>query len=308
MLRGMKSYDVVIVGGGPAGLSAALALGRARRSALLVDGDTPRNARAEHLHNFVTRDGTPPKEFRAIARAQLTPYDSVAVRDAMVGRVAPVDGGFDVTIEGEVVRARRILLASGVRDEVPAIEGLAEQWGRTSFQCPYCHGWELRDRPWGVLVTGDALVDWATFLTNWASTLVAFTNGAVLSEESQQKLRAARVSVEAEPLARLHGTRDALESIELRSGKRVPANALVLRPAQRPVDLVLALGLERDELGFVRVNPMTRESSVPGVHVAGDATTMMQGAINAAADGTMSGAMINHAIVMENIARAAALR
>jgi thioredoxin reductase len=303
----MKACDVVVVGGGPAGLSAALMLGRARRTALLVDGGTPRNARAHGVHNFVTRDGIAPKEFRAIARAQLAPYDSVAVRDGWVAKITPVAGGFEVQIaeDAEPVRARRVLLASGVRDEPPAIEGLAEQWGISSFQCPYCHGWELRDRPWGVLVPNDALAEWATFLTNWAKPLVAFTNGAVLSAESLACFARAGVAVEHEPLARVVGTAEGMQSIELRSGRSVPCNALVMHPPQRPTDLVLELGLERDEKGFVRVNPMTRESSLPGLHVAGDATTMMQGAVSAAADGTMSGAMINHALVMENIARAA---
>lgn len=303
----MKSYDVVIVGGGPAGLSAALVLGRGRRSALLVDGETPRNARAHQIHNFVTRDGTPPKEFRAIARAQLVPYDSVAVRDATVTKIAVVEGGFDVTIGDDAapVRARRVLLASGVRDEQPAIEGVAERWGTSIFQCPYCHGWEYRDQPWGVLMTSDPLVEWATFLTNWAKPLVAFTNGATLSAESVQKLEGAGVQVEAEPIARIVGTAEGMDRIELRSGKSLPCKALAIRPVQRPVDLVIELGLERDDNGFVRVNPMTRESSVPGLHVAGDANTMMQSAINAAADGTMSGAMINHALVVENIARGA---
>ncbi len=303
----MKSYDVVIVGGGPAGLSAALVLGRGRRSALLVDGETPRNARAHEIHNFVTRDGTPPNEFRAIARAQLVPYDTVALRDATVKKIAVVEGGFDVSIGGDTapVRARRVLLASGVREEPPAIDGVAEQWGTTIFQCPYCHGWEFRDRPWGALVTSDPLAEWATFLTNWAKPLVAFTNGAALSAESLHKLAAAGVMVEEEPIARIVGTAEGMDRIELRSGKALPCNALVVRAAQRPIELVLELGLELDDNGFVRVNPMTRESSVPGVHVAGDATTMMQTAINAAADGTLSGAMINHALVLENIARGA---
>jgi thioredoxin reductase len=301
----MSSYDVVVVGGGPGGLSAALVLGRARRTALLVDGDTPRNARASGIHNFVTRDGIPPQEFRAIARAELVAYDSVSVRDAKVTKILPVDGGFDVSIGDDApVRARRVLLATGVRDEPPAIEGLAEQWGKSSFQCPYCHGWELRDRPWGVLVASDALAAWAPFLTNWASSLVVFTNGATLAAESLELLARAGVAVELDPIARIVGSGEGMQSIALTSGRSVPCNALVMHPPQRPIDLVLELGLDRDDSGYVRVNPMTRESSVPGLHVAGDATTMMQTAINAAADGMATGAMINHALVLENLARA----
>jgi thioredoxin reductase len=294
----MESYDVVIVGGGPAGLSAALTLGRARRRALLVDGGTPRNARAHEVRTFVTRDGTPPKEFRRIAREQLAPYDTVAVRDAFVDGAVADDTSFVVTIGKEQLRARKLLLAVGVVDEPPAIEGMDRHWGHSAFACPYCHGFEVRERPWGVLASNDAIAEWAFMLLGWTKNLTAFTNGAEISAEIQARLVKAGVVVETENIASLEGG-EHLETVLLRSGKRVPCGALYVRPAQRAVALVDALELERDEQGYVRVDPK-KESSTKGVFVAGDATTMMQSALAAAAEGMVAAAMINHALANDD--------
>lgn len=305
----MKSYDVVIVGGGPAGLGAALAFGRGRASALLVDGGTPRNARAHEMHNFVTRDGTPPAQFRALARSELAAYPSIELRDGLVSRIVPLNASseslaFEVVVakDGaqESVRARRVLLATGMRDELPEIAGLSDLWGTSIFQCPYCHGWEVRDRPWGVLVTSEEMAAFAPILTGWASHVIAFTNGAPISDEAKEKLRLDGVTVEVEPIASLRST-GTLEGVELASGRLVPCAALVMRPAQRPVELVLSLELDRDEHGFVRTDPFTKESSRRGIHVVGDTTTMRQAAIMAAADGTGAAAAINHGLIAERL-------
>src|SRR5882672_7143717 len=141
-------YDVVIVGGGPGGLSAALTLGRARKRVLLCDSGPRRNAAAEHLHNFVTRDGTPPEEFRQIARQQLASYPNVEARSARIESVSGVRGDFQVGWASELVRARRVLLCAGMVDAMLPIEGFRELWGHAVFQCPYCHGWEVQDRRW----------------------------------------------------------------------------------------------------------------------------------------------------------------
>lgn len=304
----MKAYDVVVVGGGPGGLNAALAFGRGRATALLIDGGTPRNARAHQVHTFVTRDGTPPSEFRAIARAQLAPYPSVEARDGWVSGIAQLaaadaDGcGFEVAFADTRVRARRILLAVGIRDELPALAGLADFWGTSVFQCPYCHGWEFRDRPWGVFVDSDAMAGFAPFIANWASHVTVFTHGSALTDETLAGLRGGPLALETEPIERFVGT-DELQAVQLVSGRSVACAAMIMRPPQHQVELVTALGLALDELGFVRVDPRTKESSVPGIHVIGDATTMQQGAIMAAADGMSAAAMMNHGLVLERQAR-----
>lgn len=294
----MESYDAVIVGGGPAGLSAALALGRARRRALLVDGGTPRNARAREVHTFVTRDGIPPREFRKVAREQLAPYTTVTVRDALVTSVVPDGASFVVSVGDERVRARKVLLSTGVVDEPPAIEGMERHWGHSVFMCPYCHGFEYADRSWGVVIPSDALAEYALLLLGWTKRLVAFTNGAELSAEVKARLLGAGVVLESEPIASLAGD-EHLEAVVLRSGRRVPCEVLYLRPAQRAVPLVDALELERDEQGYVRVDAK-KESSQKGVFVAGDATTMMQSALVAAAEGMVAATMLNHILATED--------
>lgn len=307
----MESYDVVVVGGGPAGLNAALIFGRARRRALLVDGGTPRNARAAEVHSFLTRDGTPPSELRAIARAQLAVYPSVEVRDAFVSSVERAGADFVVTMGETRVRARRLLLAAGVRDEPPAIDGVAEHWGRSVFQCPYCHGWEHRDQPWGVLLTSAMTADHAPLFFGWTDRITAFTNGAPLESDALARLEATGVTVEREPIARLvaadtepssGAASPVLASVALASGRLVPCGALVVWPKQHPAMVVEQLSLARDEMGYTRVDER-RESSVAGVFVAGDATTMRQSAISGAADGMMAAAMINQSLVFEDVAR-----
>src|SRR5215207_1845980 len=163
-------YDVVIVGGGPAGLSAALALGRARKRVLLCDSGPRRNAAAEQVHNFVTRDGTPPNEFRKIGRQQLATYPNVEVRDALVASITGTRGAFRVDLTTETVDARRVLLCTGVVDELPPVEGFRELWGHAIFQCPYCHGWEVQDSRWGYLArAGDLghVLPFSLMLRGW---------------------------------------------------------------------------------------------------------------------------------------------
>ena len=297
----MESCDAVIVGGGPAGLSAALTLGRALRRVMLVDGGTPRNARAHEVHTFVTRDGITPAEFRRVAREQLVPYESVTVRDARVLEVVAEGAAFVVVLDdGSRVRTRKVLLAVGVVDVLPPFEGMERHWGHSVFQCPYCHGFEMKGRSWGVLATNDAIAEWSFLLLGWTKRLTVFTNGEALSSEVRARLVAAGVTVETDPLASLDGV-ERLESIALRSGKVVPCEALFVRPLQRAVPLVDALKLERDEQGYVRVGP-TRESSTKGIFVAGDASTMMQSALGGAAEGMVAAAMLNHVLAGEDVA------
>ena len=309
----VSELDAVVVGGGPAGLNAALAFGRARRRVLLVDGGVPRNARAAEVHTFVTRDGIPPAEFRAIGRAQLTPYPSVEVRDAFVTSIVRDGASFVVTAGDAKVRARKLLLAVGVRDELPPIEGLADHWGHSVFQCPYCHGWEHRDLAWGVVVGSPMMAEWAPLLTGWTDRLTAFVHGVTIPADVAERLTAAGVVLEREAITRLvsgapHGSSaPSLASVVLESGRVVPCSALVMHPKQHAAAVVDELGLARDDLGYVKVDER-RESSVPGVYVAGDANTMRQGAIVAAADGLMAATMMNHALVLEDVARRVARR
>lgn len=304
--------DVVIIGGGPAGLSAALMLGRARKQVLVCDGGAPRNSAAEGIHGFITRDGIPPKEFRRIAHEELQPYGVDILTDTRVTAVERLGPGFRVVLaSGRTVECRRVLLATGMVDMPPDLPGYRELWGTSIFQCPYCHGWEVRDRPFGLLVTSEPLLDFAIFLTGWNRDVVAFTNGVVeVSAEQRQRFERAGVRLETRRIRRLipgaanGGHRAHLEAVELEDGTRVAREVLFAHPPQRQTEVVQRLGVALDEQGFVRVNEHL-ETSIPGVHAAGDLTTRIQGASLAAAAGTMAGAMMNHALNMENAGAAA---
>ena len=297
-----EKKDVVVVGGGPAGLNAALNLGRGRKKVLLCDAGPPRNAAAEEIHGFVTRDGTPPKEFRRIGREQLRPYD-VEVRDVRVLAIEREGSGFRVALEGGGgVEARRVLLATGLVDVLPDLPGYRELWGKALFQCPYCHGWEVRERAWGLLATSEAMLDFGVFLTGWSHDMVVFTAGTFpVPAEKRGQLERAGVRLEERRIRRLVPAPDGhfLEAVELEDGTRVRRDVLVARPPQRQVPFVERLGLALDEQGFIRVNAQG-ETSIPGIHAAGDLTTHLQGAVMAAAAGATAGAMMNHALNMEN--------
>jgi thioredoxin reductase len=296
-------FDVLIVGGGPGGLAAALTLGRSRKRVLLCDSGRHRNAAADHLHNFVTRDGTPPEEFRRVAHEQLATYPNVEIRDVRVDGISGARGAFAVALASGAVEARRILLCTGMIDEVPPIEGFRELWGRSVFQCPYCHGWEVQDRRWGYLVgAGDMqmLVPFALMARAWTRHVVVFTGRALeVPDDVRGKLEAAGITVEIDPITRLVAQQGRLEAVELATGRTVPCDALFTHPAQRQVELVRSLGLALDDDGFVQADPMKSETSVPGVYAAGDLTTRGQSAIFAAAAGAKAAAAINVELTME---------
>jgi thioredoxin reductase len=296
-------YDVIIAGGGPAGLSAALALGRARKRVLVCDSGPRRNAAAEGIHNFVTRDGIPPDEFRRIARQQLGVYPNVEVRDARVDAVTGTKGSFRAALGSEIAEARRLLLCTGMLDEMLAIDGFSELWGHGIFQCPYCHGWEARDRIWGYLATAATASHFLPFaiqLRGWTRDVVVFTNGAFeVPDDARLRLQAAGVRLETARVAQLVVREQRLTAVELAGGAQVRCEVLFTHPPQRQVELVRSLGVALDEHGFVQVDPMTRETSIPGVYASGDLTTRMQGAILAAAAGTQTAAALNLELTME---------
>lgn len=296
------TFDVVIIGGGPAGLAAALALGRARKSVLLCDAGPRRNAAAVHMHNFVTRDGTPPEVFRQIGREQLAHYPNVEIRDVKVLGVTGVSGAFRVEVEGAQVEARRIIVCTGMIDEGLPIEGFEALWGHAIFQCPYCHGWEVRDRQWGYLARGPEGLDFGLFLRGWTDQVTVFTGASFeVPAGAAERLHAGGVVLETRPIARLEAQGRALVGVLLEDGARVPCEFLYVHGPQRHVEVVRQLGLALDRDGYVVVDAMTRQSSVPGIYAAGDLTTRAQGAIYAASMGTQAAGMVNHDLTMETV-------
>jgi thioredoxin reductase len=264
------------VGAGPAGLNAALLLGRARRQVLVCDAGAPRNAPVAHLHGFLSRDGLPPAELRRIAREQLTTYGSVELRQVQVAASSPADdgAGFVVTLADDTrERARRLLLATGVVDHLPAIDGLAPLWGRSIFNCPYCDGWEVRDQPLAVLGADERALRLAVHLTRWSGDVVWCSNGplpAPLQEAVGAQPAARGVRLRQEPIAGLDGADGRLAQIVFATGESVERRAAFLHPptTQRSA-LPGQLGCVLLEDGSVSVGEFG-QTSVAGVFAAGD--------------------------------------
>ncbi len=262
-------YDVVIVGGGAAGLSAALVLGRARRRVAVVDAGSPRNAPAEHMQGFLSRDGMPPAELLALGRAEVSAYGVESIGD----RVERIEPGFSVRLGGGgAIRARRILLATGVRDVLPDIPGVRERWGRDLLHCPYCHGWEVRDEAIGVLGTRPDAVQHALLVRQWSDDVVFFAHTLTLGPDDRASLEARGVHVAPGVVERLVVDDDRLTGVELVGGQMVPRAAVFVRPVSVPHDIGLAAGLgcELDDAGFPIVDG-TGRTSAGGVWAAGNA-------------------------------------
>ena len=311
----MSAYDVVVVGGGAAGLSGAVALARSRRSVLVVDAGEPRNAPADGVHNYLGREGTPPGELLELGRAEVEGYGGVVRR----GRVHAVERGegrhpFTVALDdGTAVRARRLLVATGLVDELPDLPGVAERWGRDVLHCPYCHGWEVRDRSIGVLATGPTAVHQALLFRQLSDDVVLFRHtGPQLAPDDEAQLRALGVRLVDGEVAGLEVSGDRLTGVRLASGEVVARSAVVVAPrftARSQLLESLGLGAVEQEMAgsvvgsAVPADP-TGATAVPGVWVAGNVADMSAQVVVSAAAGLRAGAMINADLVAED-ARAA---
>jgi thioredoxin reductase len=287
----MSRFDVAIVGGGPAGLAAALVLGRMRRRVLLLDADDPAHAPSEGVRGLFGHDGTPPLELRQIAREQLRPYDSVTVRMVAAEAVRKTPSGFTVLADGEEDSAGVLLLCTGVRYELPPIEGAAEVWARGVFHCPYCHGWEVRDRP--LAAYGADAAGLALMLTSLSDDVVLLTNGdSNLDLVDASELEAAGVVIRDDPVARLESEDGRLARIRFADGSSDDRAGLFYAPEFTPSPLPALLGCELDEKGSMVIDEDGR-TSVPGVFGAGDATVGKAAVVLAAAAGSRAAYAIN---------------
>src|SRR3954453_20131091 len=297
-MNGAK-YDVAIVGGGAAGLSAALVLGRARRRVVVIDGGSPRNAPAAHMHGFLSRDGMPPAELLELARQEAGGYGVELVSDEVVS----VEPAFSVGLEsGETIHARRLLLATGATDELPEIPGVRERWGRDFLHCPYCHGWEVRDLPLGVLATGTGSVEYAQLIRQWSDDVVYFAHTHELATSERDQLGGRGIHVVETEVQRLVVEEDSLNGVALGDGPTVPRAALFIRPKMRPRlgGLLENLACELDDLGFLRVDA-TGLTTIPGVGAAGNVATPRAQVITAAGEGSAAAIAINADLVQEDV-------
>jgi thioredoxin reductase len=299
-------YDVVVVGGGAAGLSGAVALARSRRSVLVIDAGDPRNAPADHVHNFLTRDGTPPAEIYASGRDEVTRYGG-RVETGRVTALSRDGERFGVQIGRRTVTARRLLVATGLRDELPDVPGLAARWGIDVLHCPYCHGWEVRDKRIGVLATGPMASHQALLFRQLSPhvTLLQHT-GPALTGEQRTQLEARGVTVTEGKVEQVEADATGLTGVRLADGRLVALDAVIVAPRTAArAELLAPLGLEPAEvllgdyaLGtHIEADP-SGATAVPGVWVAGNLANIQAQVITAAAAGLTAGAAINLDLVL----------
>ncbi|MCF3121110.1 NAD(P)/FAD-dependent oxidoreductase [Streptomyces arenae] len=301
-----RAYDVVVVGGGAAGLSAALVLGRSRRRLLVVDAGEPRNAPAAHMQGYLSRDGMPPAEFLGEGRRELERYGTEVVRDRVAAVSPDGKGEFTVALaDGGAVHARRVVLATGVVDELPGVPGVAERWGRDVLHCPYCHGWEVRDEAFGVLAPEPFNSHQALLVTQWSKDVTLFLHTVRdLPDAEWERLSAAGVQVVEGEVAGLEVEDDGLTGVRLADGRVFPRTVLFV--ASKPVvrdGLLTALGAEFREtpVGPFPVVDETFRTTVPGVWAVGNAAGPMEQVINAAGAGYRAGTVINAELLLKDI-------
>ncbi|MGW6358616.1 NAD(P)/FAD-dependent oxidoreductase [Streptomyces sp. NPDC055092] len=303
-----QRYDVVVIGGGAAGLSGALTLGRARRSVLVIDAGEPRNAPADGVHNYLSREGTPPGELLATGRGEVRRYGGEIVAGRVV--TAERDGEeFRVVLDdGAEVRASRLLVTTGLVDELPEVPGLAGLWGSDVLHCPYCHGWEVRDRAVGVLGTGPAAVHQALMWRQWTKSVTFFLHTAPEpTDEEYEQLAARGISVVDGTVSALESENGRLAGARLERGTLVPVQALVVAPRfTARAGFLGSLGLEASEqemngmvIGTRIPAGPTGQTAVPGVWAAGNVTELTEQVIGSAAAGLRAAAAINADLMAE---------
>lgn len=295
-------FDVVVVGGGPAGLSAALMLGRCRRRVLVCDAGQPRNASSHALHGYLTRDGVAPAHLNALGRSELATY-GVQVREGVQVTAVDREGDlFEVRLkDGRVEHARYLLIATGVVDELPDVRGLAECYGRSVFHCPYCDGWERRDRRLAALGNGRSGVQLALSLKTWSSHVVLLAHGSRLGSAALARLERNGIEVVPHRLVSLVHDEGQLSAVECEGGLRVPLDAIFFTSGQHQrCDLAEGLGCAFNRKGTVETGNRS-ETNIANVFVAGDASHDAQFVVVAAAEGVKAALAINQAMQQQEL-------
>ncbi|MBG6189958.1 thioredoxin reductase [Arthrobacter sp. CAN_A212] len=302
-------YDVVVVGGGAAGLSAGLMLGRCRRSVAIIDGGEPRNAPAAGVHGFLTRDGMKPVELLAIGRGEVESYGGIIIDGQVIA--AGRDGeDFTVTLaSGQVVTGKRLLIATGLIDGLPNVPGVSERWGRDVLHCPFCHGWEVRDQAIGILATGPMASHQALLFRQWSTDITLFlhTNPRPSAEELE-KIAARGIRVVEGTVRELTVEEDSLRGVALDDGRTIPLDAVVVGPtfnarADVFADLGVATVAHESGLGTFIATGDAGATNVPGVWAVGNAANLMAQVLASAAEGSWTGAMINMSLMEDELQR-----
>lgn len=289
-----KSFEVIIIGGSNAGMSAAMTLGRSLREVLVIDNGRPCNRQTPHSHNFLTRDGATPAFLSAVAKEQVLAYTTAVWLNETVSGLELVEDGVLVnTSDGLQFRAKKLLLATGVVDEMLPIPGFAECWGISVLHCPYCHGYEVRDEVLAVLSNGEMAMEFTQLIRQWSKKIQLLTNGdPMLTKQQLAQLEKACIPVKSSPVKEIFHNNGLLYQVQLDDGSLIPLKALFARVPFSQSPLVQQLGLSLNDHGYITVNTF-QQTALTNVFAAGDCTTPMRSVSTAVAQGTMAGAAIN---------------
>ena len=300
-MKNEKYYDVIIIGGSYAGLSAAMALGRALRNVLILDSGLPCNRQTPHSHNFITQDGEKPYEIAKKAKAQVLQYDTVKFHEGLAINGTKTNSGFIITTEtGESFKAKNLLFATGVKDIMSDMEGFSECWGISVIHCPYCHGYEVRNEKTGILANGDFAFHYAQLINNWTKDLTIFTNGkATLTQEQTDRIKKHNISIIEKEIDFLNHEDGKVRQIVFKDNSTFDLTAIYSRPAfEQHCKIPENLGCEITEQGHIKVD-MLQKTNIDNVLACGDSTSMMRSVANAVATGNLAGAMINNDLTLE---------
>lgn len=298
-MKTIKQYDVVIIGGSYAGLAAAMALGRALRKVLVIDGGLPCNRQTPYSHNFITQDGVPPMKISEIARQQVARYDTVSFLNDFATKALKTSNGFEIhTKNDQFIAAKKLVIATGIKDQLPAIPGFAESWGISVLHCPYCHGYEVKGTVTGILANGESAFELAKLISNWTNQLTVFTNGtSTLTDEQLDQLSRHGIKTEERFIRKIEHGEGKVEHIVLEDNSRVFVEAIYARlPFTQHSDLFAQLGCNTTEEGYLKVDTF-QKTSVNGVYACGDNSSRMRTVANAVATGTTAGMMLNKELI-----------
>jgi len=303
-MESSKLYDALIIGGSYAGLSTAMALGRALRHVAIIDSSNPCNKQTPHSHNFITQDGETPAAIIRKAKEQVMRYETVHFISDVVTKAQSLTNGYEVITEsGSYFRAKKLVFASGITDILPEIKGLSECWGISVIHCPYCHGYEVKQQATGILMNGEMAYDMAKLIHNWTGDLTLFTNGSsALSVDQTQQLFTKQIRIVEKKLSEIRHEKGYLSELIFTDGSRQALKALYTRPAFRQhCSIPEQLGCELTEMGHLKVDQM-QKTSLPHIFAAGDCTTPFRSVAKAVSDGAMAGAALNKELIEESFA------
>jgi thioredoxin reductase len=301
MMKDSKKFDAIVVGGSYSGLAAAMALGRALKKVLIIDSGKPCNAPTPHSHNFLTQDGKTPKAIASLAKQQVELYDTVRFFTGLATNGRKTKEGFEIQVaSGETFLANKLIFATGIKDNLPTIEGVEACWGISMLHCPYCHGYEVRNEKTGILGNGKHAYELATLISNWTKDLTVYTNGkSLLTVEQTQKSSNHQIQIIEKNIERLEHNNGYLQNIIFKDGTKAAVKAMYSRNSfDQHCSIPESLGCALDDEGYIKVNPF-QETSVDGVFACGDNTTRLRTVANAIAMGTTAGMTSSKKMILE---------